>query len=247
MKALVISDLHLEHGYPFTIDKIDGVDILILAGDIGSFNHHYEFIKDCTTKYTVLYVLGNHEFYGHSLSEVKAFWSATQLNNFHFLDNKSIVIDNIQFIGATLWTDFDKENPMVMFNAKRSINDFSKIINATNDGHISASEILTEFKTSSNFIQQELAKDNGLKKVVITHHSPSYQSVSDKYRGHPVNPLFASNLDNVIGYSGAVAWIHGHMHNSSDYVIGDTRVIANPRGYGKENESNFNPHFILDI
>lgn len=247
MKALILSDLHLEHGHPFVVEKVDGVDILILAGDIGNFRSHYAFIKDCTTKYTVLYVLGNHEFYGYTLKEVRDFWNSVELDNFYFLDNKSVVIDDVQFIGSTLWTDFDRENPIVMLNAKRSINDFAKIVNAHNDGNISAAEILAEFKFSADFIQSELDKDNGLKKVVITHHAPSHQSVADKYIGSPINPLFASNLDNMIGYSNAVAWIHGHMHNASDYEIGDTRVIANPRGYGGENQDGFNPHFILDI
>lgn len=117
-KALIISDLHLEHGEPFVVKKIDGVEYLILAGDIGSFKSHLPFIKDACTKYKVIYILGNHEFYGYSLKEVRDFWKSVQLENFYFLDNSSVVIDGIRFIGTTLWTDFDNENQLRIMTAK---------------------------------------------------------------------------------------------------------------------------------
>lgn len=83
-KALVMSDLHLEHGNKITVPVIDGVKFLILAGDIGSNQSHLEFIKDCASKYTVIYILGNHEFYGFTLKEVRDFWKSVKIDNFYF-------------------------------------------------------------------------------------------------------------------------------------------------------------------
>lgn len=246
-KALIISDLHLEHGEPFVVKKIDGVEYLILAGDIGSFKSHLPFIKDACTKYKVIYILGNHEFYGYSLKEVRDFWKSVQLENFYFLDNSSVVIDGIRFIGTTLWTDFDNENQLRIMTAKNAIKDFVKITKDDNSGHITPMGILEEFKESRKFIEHELSIDDGNTQVLITHHAPSYMSVDKRYDGHPNNAYFASNLDNLIGYSELSLVVHGHMHTHVDYMLGTKRVVANPRGYPGNVISGFDPEFVIKL
>lgn len=247
MKALILSDLHLEHGEPFIVEKIDGVELLILAGDIGCHNEHYDFIKDCTTKYKVLYILGNHEFFGHSLQEVRDFWKNVKLDNFYFLDNSSILIENTLFIGSTLWVDFNSNSSIVKTNAQKNMNDYKYILNNDKSDKIIPDNILSEFYTSLIFLRDEIKSNNHVKKVIITHHAPSYLSVSPNYIENPIVPLYASNLDCVVKSSNADLWIHGHMHNSSDYYIGETRVVANPRGYINENKEGFNPRFVIDL
>lgn len=246
-KAIVLSDLHFEWNKKWFVPKIDDVKYLILAGDIGSFKEHLPFIEDAATKYTVLYILGNHEFYGYSLKEVRDFWNSVKIENFHFLDNSSVVIDGIKFIGSTLWVNFFNENPHCMLNAHIEIKDFSKIINATNDDYVSANDILEEYKKSFEFIEKELYQEDGLKKVLITHYGVSHQSIPEKYKVHEQdiknNHYFANNLDYFIGYSGAALVVHGHLHNSADYFIGDTRIVCNPFGYPESN----NPDFEMKI
>lgn len=83
-------------------------------------------------------------------------------------------------------------------------------------------------------------------KIVMTHHAPSFQSTAEIYKGDPINPGFGSDLDDYIAKSNISLWVHGHMHNSSDYMIGNTRIICNPRGYGTENISNYNPNLVID-
>ena len=42
-------------------------------------------------------------------------------------------------------------------------------------------------------------------------------------------------------------WIHGHIHTSSDYQIGKTRIICNPKGYPDEPDSGFEHDFIIEV
>lgn len=247
VKALIMSDLHLEHGNKIDIPVIDGVKFLILAGDIGSNQSHLEFIKDCASKYTVIYVLGNHEFYGFSLKEVRDFWKSVKIDNFYFLDNSSVIIDGIEFIGSTLWVDFNRKDPRTMMNAATEIGDFRKIINKTADEYISADEVYAEFETAYSYLKDVIYEDNGLVKVLVTHYAFSHQSVHPSYRQREsdmqMNHYFTSNLDYFVGNS-LVKWaFHGHMHSSSDYMLGDVHVVCEPVGYPKA----INPEFHFKV
>ena len=82
--------------------------------------------------------------------------------------------------------------------------------------------------------------------VVVTHHAPSPQSINEKYRGSPLNPAYASDLDHVIAQYQPAAWIHGHMHDPVDKMLGDTRLVCNPGGYNHE-RVNFNPNFMIEV
>jgi len=246
-KALVMSDLHLEHGNKITIPVIDGVKFLILAGDIGSNQSHLEFIKDCASKYTVIYILGNHEFYGFTLKEVRDFWKSVKIDNFYFLDNSSVVIDDIEFIGSTLWVDFDRQNPRIMLNASLVITDFRKIYNATADEYITVDSIYREFEISYNYLKEAIYNDNGFKKVMITHYGFSHESVHPSYREREAdltnNHCYTSNLDYFVGNSLVNVAIHGHMHTSSDYMLGDVHVVCEPVGY----PDTLNPEFHFKV
>lgn len=243
-KALVISDIHLEYAKKLDIPVIKGVKFLILAGDIGSYRDHLDFIRACAKKYTVIYVLGNHEFYGYTLKEVRDFWKSVEIENFYFLDNSSVVIDGIEFIGSTLWVDFNRRNPRTMMSASVDIKDFRKIYNATADEYITSDEIYSEFETAYNYLKEAIYQDNGMTKVLVTHHAFSHQSVHPSYRNHEsdlrMNHMYASNLDYFIGNSLLKVAIHGHMHTSVDYMLGDVHVVCEPVGYPDAVNPEFN-------
>lgn len=243
-KALVISDIHLEYAKKLDIPVIDGVKFLILAGDIGSYREHLDFIRDCATKYTVIYVLGNHEFYGYTLKEVRDFWKSVEIENFYFLDNSSVVVDGIEFIGSTLWVDFNRRNPRTMVSASVDITDFRKIYNATADEYITVDEIYNEFEMAYNYLKEAIYNDNGLTKVLVTHYAFSHESVHPSYRDHEsdlrMNHMYASNLDYFVGNSLVNVAIHGHMHTSSDYMLGDVHVVCEPVGYPDAVNPEFN-------
>jgi hypothetical protein len=247
VKALVMSDLHLEYRNNINIPVIGGVKFLILAGDIGSNQSHLEFIKDCASKYTVIYILGNHEFYGFNLKEVRDFWNSVKIDNFHFLDNSSVVIDDIEFIGSTLWVDFNRQDFHTMYNAAIEIKDFQKIFNANNDEYITAQDIYAEFEKSYDYLKNALYDDNGYVKVLVTHYGFSHQSVHPGYLENPadlkMNHYFTNHLDNFIGNSLAKVAIHGHMHTSADYMLGDVHVVCEPVGY----PDSVNPEFHFKL
>ena len=101
----VISDLHQEFG--FTDMSFEKADLVILAGDVNLGTKGIEWIKSAIKNIPVIYVLGNHEYYKGSypktLNSIKGLSMDT---NVHVLENASLVIDDITFHGATLWTDF---------------------------------------------------------------------------------------------------------------------------------------------
>lgn len=250
-KILVLSDLHMEWGNTIEIKKIEGVKYLILAGDIGSFKTHLPFIQACAKVYTVIYILGNHEFYGYSLKVVRDFWKSVQIENFYFLDNSSVILDGIEFIGSTLWVNFNNGNFHSMFNAAIEIKDFQKITNAAGDDCITPAEILDEYNESFKFLEKAVYTPNECKKVLITHYGVSHQSVHPKYlqdeRTLHLNHYFTNNLDSFIGYSDLKLAVHGHMHTSADYMIGDCRVVCNPLGYPDGLNDMFSADKVIEI
>lgn len=243
IKAIDMSDCHLEYGNKIDVPVLPGVKFLILAGDIGSYKSHLPFIKDCASKYTVLYILGNHEFYGHTLQEVRDFWNSVEIDNFHFLDNSSVIIDGIEFIGSTLWVDFNRGDFHTLYNAPIEIKDFQKIFNANEDDYITPHEIYDEFKIAYDYLKEAIYNDNGMVKVLITHYGISHRSVHPQYLNHSeimkLNHYYTSHLDYFIGNS-LVKWaFHGHMHTSADYMLGDVHVVCNPYGYPEKVNEDF--------
>jgi Icc-related predicted phosphoesterase len=100
---------------------------------------------------------------------------------------------------------------------------------------------------SRKWLEDEILKLKGRKAVVVTHHAPSPDSIPPAFNGDGFNPAFASDLWRFIVESGAKLWVHGHLHSPSDYVIGDTRVMANPRGYPTESRHGFQPGLVVEV
>lgn len=244
-KAILVSDTHNEYldDDIFTIPKIDGVKFLLLCGDIGSYKKHLPFIKECTKNYHVIYILGNHEFYGYSLEEVRQFWKTVKMENFTFLDNSEIVIDGIRFIGSTLWSSFNNSDPHCMINAGTEITDFRKIINKDGNDYFDVYEAYDEYSKAFNYIKEAIYQENDYVNVLLTHYGFSHQSVHDMYKQDlqslKNNHYFTNNLDHLIGYSNLDFAFHGHLHHSSDYFIGNVRCICNPAGLPKKRNNEF--------
>ena len=96
----------------------------------------------------------------------------------------------------------------------------------------SAEDSVEDHKKMLDYIK--IATENKTKQyVVVTHHAPSSISIAESYRFDTLmNGAFASDLSEfILDRPQIKLWTHGHMHNVSDYMIGDTRVVCNPRGY----------------
>jgi Icc-related predicted phosphoesterase len=156
-----------------------------------------------------------------------------------------VTIRDVTFLGGTLWTSLDKNNPIICEYTKKRLNDFRYITNGYTP--ITCDKWIELHNNTVNYLKQELLNRTN-KTVVVTHHSPSYQSVSEIYKGDDLNHAFASDLSDIMLDYNPKLWIHGHMHNSSNYMIGNTNVICNPYGYyGKSTNSQFNPTLTLSL
>jgi predicted phosphodiesterase len=252
MKIHSISDIHLEAD-KYDTSKMPDADVLILAGDIVRLSHMVncqaqQFFEFVSKKYRhVLVVLGNHEYYkcqfGMGVAENEYRQFLGQFPNVKLLLNDKIVIQDVTFLGTTLWTDFDGHDTVAMFEAERSIMDFHVIkINSGRTFKPEDAWLLNQ--EAKQFLEKEIEQTKG-KLVVITHFTPSMQCGHPKWGQTPLNHYFHNSVEYLM--SGVDVWVCGHTHDSFDQKIGDTRVIINPKGYGDENIRGFKPDLVWEI
>jgi hypothetical protein len=264
MKVKVVSDLHLEcceNGYG--VPNLGSGDVLILGGDIlcarhfktnGNLHQVYkDFLQKCVDNFDeVLYVLGNHCYYGYNYEGT---WNVLKEHippSIHLLENDYVKIKDVVFLGATLWTDFRKENPLEMMEASRFLNDYKTIRIGSNYRKLRPDDTLEFHKKSKQFLLDTLPMFENQKVWVLTHHSPSYQSIHPKYRMETTNGSYASDLDYLILSHPQIKYFsHGHTHSSFRYKIGECEIICNPRGYFGHNTSglnlDFDPNLTIEL
>ena len=247
MKIQYTSDLHTEFGArPFRKSDIKG-DVLVLAGDIaGKPRKLNQYLHSLAGSVPILYVMGNHEFYGHDFA--MDFWRYQKTietqSGVHFLENRSVEIAGIRFLGCTLWTDFF--GGMQGKSSERGINDFEFITLEGDKLHWM--DVAYRHRGSLAWLRKELETFFPGSTVVITHHAPSALSNPPQFAGSPISGAFYSILDDLIEETQPALWIHGHMHNTSDYLIGKTRVVCNPFGYeGIEVNVDWDPEAMVVV
>lgn len=261
MRVYLASDLHLEFA-AISIENRDGVDCLILAGDIlvasdlyrnprdrdpallvnESTSHrratrYRHFLQEVSDRFpSVIMIAGNHEFYGNrwwqTLDVLRE--ECAQYPNIHFLENETLVLGGHRFIGATLWTDMNKQNPISKRMIQGSMNDYRRILeDRENFRALRAEDTITRHLESVRYIREQLDGDTVTPTVVIGHHAPTFQSIDPRYRNEQhMNGAYASDLSNLIlDHTNIKLWVHGHTHVPHYYTVGDTRVVCHPRGY----------------
>lgn len=227
-KIQVLSDIHNE---VTSYDYIESdADILVLAGDIGYGKLGVEKFCKLTSK-PIIFVAGNHEYYRQDYDDVqKDFKTLMQIYpHLHWLENNSVEVLGIRFIGSTLWTNFELTgNPeLAMAYAARGIADFSRINYKGQWFQPEDARCLN--KQTIDYLSKTLAIPFNGKTVVVSHFVPSAKSIHPKYEGSNINPYFTSNFDDLVAL--ADIWIHGHTHDSFEYKLGKCTVVCNPRGY----------------
>lgn len=241
-------------------------DVLVIAGDLGLGNI-YSYLRDAAEflGVRVLYVPGNHEFYGSNVDRVMGDIRASVTPGLvRVLDRDETVIrmpdggGRVRFLGCMLWTDFglfgDDNRARCKQLAGSMISDYSQISIGPVDADGKLYRRLTPSDTHGFFIRDRSWLEGKLeepfqgKTVVITHMAPSMRSVPERYRHDPLSAAFASNLDDLIERTQPDLWIHGHTHDSFDYRIGRTRVVCNPYGYyGRELNPEFREDLVVEI
>jgi predicted phosphodiesterase len=248
MRLHIMSDIHVEFG-PFRPSMVEA-DVVVLAGDVHTGQNGFRWIQQNYPDIPVIYVLGNHEFYGQKIPKLTyELKELAKRSHIHVLENDRVEIGNLVFLGATLWTDFRLHGDVVLAEAVAvtSMTDFRRIRITPSYRRFRPSDARQFHAQSVTWLKQATEEARGRKLVIVTHHAPSGQSIPERYQNDALNPAFASNLDYIIEDSGAALWIHGHIHQRADYMVGGTRVLANPRGYPQEGYTDFAPSLIVEV
>ena len=276
MKLQLLSDLHLESHPNFAPTPAPGADVLVLAGDIGSYQQgsmlseadfglqRFSPLQGWPTP--VLFVPGNHEYDGLDFDEAHRRLQATctQLGiccleqsciTAHELLGAKLSGEaqgpNIRFVGTTLWTDFDalnpKQDPALRHKAYRAANYHLRKTATTRGGEPFLAELMREQALSSQaWLRQALSEPFEGTTVVITHYAPSLMSMDPRYGLVPGTAGFCNALDDL--FPQAALWLHGHLHCPHDYVQAGCRVVSNPMGYARKKEQDrFNPTLCIEV
>lgn len=269
MKISLVSDVHLEFG-DLDIVNTDNAEVLILSGDIcvaadldmrdrrqtelgfarWRSEMFHEFFERCAANFPhVIYIMGNHEYY-HSdfataLNDMRR--KLAHLSNLYILEREVKSINDVTFIGGTLWTDMNNQDALTLSHMRTMMNDFRVITNSTTPVHFKTSEgefrtrvgkfspedAVTEHVKMKQYIQSVVQSNHDTKYVVVGHHAPSRLSTHAMYANDTVmNGGFSSDMNDFIQDHPQIRlWTHGHTHHEFDYMIGGTRVMCNPRGY----------------
>lgn len=253
MKLNVLSDVHLSKA-GLELPSNDA-DAIVLAGDVARPEAAMEWARRIDKP--VLYVPGNHEFYGGTLSgTVDRLRELAAGSNVRVLHDDEAVVAGVRFLGSTLWTDFllfgdGQARAAAVSEALQRMHDFSRIYLDEE-----RQQVFTPLHAASLFVRHSAWLDDMLRKpfdgqtVVITHHAPSARSIEARFQGSLLNACFASDAERLLRGGRAAAWVHGHMHHSVDYVLDGVRVVSNPRGYvvgGKPENPLFNVDFTIEI
>jgi Icc-related predicted phosphoesterase len=248
MQLHVLSDLHLEFA-TFVPPKLD-VEVVILAGDIHVGLKAIPWAKEHFEKSTVVYVLGNHEYYRQAMPRhLRKVKELARMSNVRVLENESLVLGDVVFLGCTLWTDFELfGNPKVAgYHATQNMTDYRKIRVDPAYRKLRSIDTAGIHYRSRAWLAEQLEQNRGAKIVVITHHAPSKRSLPPRFNDDLLSAAYASHLDQFVERSEARLWIHGHVHESQDYLIGTTRVLCNPRGYPDDFNTGFTPDLLVSV
>ncbi len=264
MKIQIVSDLHLEFA-DINIQNTGDTDVLILSGDImiaskvnkpeSEYGIRFrDFLKRVSFQFPhVVYVAGNPEFY----SDGKFFAGIDELreacavhDNIYFLERDTKIIDDVVFVGGTLWTDMNKFDPLTLHAVRDMMNDYRATVNdKAGFRKLKPADTVERHRQTREYIEL-IAKENKDKTVVVVgHHSPSFLSCHPQYaHDHIMNGAYHSDLSSImLDNTNIKLWTHGHTHHPFDYTIGETRVVCNPRGYDGYEATDWDPNKIFEV
>jgi predicted phosphodiesterase len=276
MKIQLLSDLHLEAHPHWRAQPLPGADLLVLAGDIGSYQANSQlsdadfglgqFSPHNGWPTPVLFVPGNHEYDTLDFDAAHARLRATCARlGLTWLERETVVVNGVRFVGTTLWSDFDAlapaadtaptsptDNPLAQQlkardKAYRAANFYLRKTLTTRHGEPWLAEgVREQALVCQQWLRMALAQPFDGPTVAVTHFAPSLHSADPRYGLTPGTAGFCNALDDLLPQ--AQLWLHGHLHAPSDYVHHGCRVVANPLGYARKNEQvGFRPALLIEI
>lgn len=242
MRIQYFSDIHLEFA-ELELPPTDA-DLIIAAGDIGPGEMGLKWLE--TLGKPVIYVAGNHEFYGQEyFSAVETLRKGAAGGNVYYLERESLVLADYRFLGCTLWTGLNGEEHSERELLPHSINDFRMIKYRQND--LGVMDFVLLHQQSRHWLLNELDKPFEGKTVIVTHHAPTLWSWRDN-PGSIKRMAYCNDLKEIFHQYEIAAWFHGHTHAVSDYLCAGARILCNPRGYHPEQlTEGFDPGKILEL
>lgn len=256
MKIAVCSDLHLEFD-TLSLKNTEGANVLILSGDImlaagllkdePCYRQRYQkFFEQVGQEFPVtFYVMGNHEHYHYCFDDTEQTIRDFLLpfGNIHLLEKQAVDIHGVTFLGGTMWTYMNNCDVNTMTQLRFCMNDFRIVTKNTKYGRstLSPEDVYKEHLKTVSFIESTVDLNPQKKFVVVTHHQPSLKALNPKYKDdYVLNAGYYSNMDEFIEKRPQIkAWTSGHTHQRLDFMIGDTRMLTNARGYaGREYMAN---------
>lgn len=251
MKFKLISDVHEElmHKQRLKLPETneDKEITLIVAGDLNtSTTRLADSLSDWSKQYKrVIFVLGNHDYWGHYLDTqtgvIKS--QVAHLSNVHVLENEYITVEGVHIWGSTLWSDCTRD-PTHLYPIINYVMDFKRIKGNIKPHDITKAHQLSVFNLTEQFLRNEELQGP---KIVVTHHAPCELSSEERFKGNEFNSCFFTDLTTLMYRFKIDYWLHGHMHNTSNYKVHNTRVLCNPVGYVMYPNKDFQPKFVEEL
>lgn len=246
----MLSDLHLEHA-PYPGPPADA-DAIVLAGDISTGTRGVSWAREWAADRPVLYVAGNHEFYGQELLALTGqLRLAADGSAVHVLEHDELVLDGVRFLGCSLWSDFDfdgsEHRTRSMALCEQLVNDYGEIRFGEQRRPLAAADTRELHLRSREWLSERLASPFDGATVVVTHHAPLIRIRPDQAVLRAIAGAFASDVTGLMGSERVDLWIYGHTHRVADLEVRGTRVISNPRGYPHQPVDGFAPGLVIEI
>ncbi|MBY3314764.1 metallophosphoesterase [Rhizobium laguerreae] len=220
MKLWIQSDQHYADGLPFDQVPIPICDVFVCAGNLARTPAEGVTWLDTQFPIPSVYVAGNREFHDGLYPERlgDGALAAFKTDRVHLLENSSVVIDSVRFIGCTLWSEAD-------------LSDFAsidyEIVHRKRKQFRPAHQSALE-QASRAYLATVLEEPFSGKTVVITHHAPRPE------------------MSDLIQRTQPDLWIHGHVRSPLDQMVGRTRIVANPKLTPNEDQ-NFDRFLVIEI
>lgn len=247
LRVRVLSDLHNEFG-TLVLPAVEA-DVVVLCGDIDIGKKGIRWAAETFTGTPVIYVAGNHEYYGRAIPRLtnELALLGRELGVF-FLERDSTVIKGVRFLGCSLWTDFALRGQFGIdaLVAEETMTDFRRTRVSPSFRRLHARDQAMWHAESVAWLRSQMSGD-ATPTVVVTHHAPSALSLDSAAELAPIDASYASSLEALILEGRPTLWAHGHTHRCADYTVGETRVISNPRGYPQEPVDGFAPRLVIEI
>lgn len=248
------------HDHPEPVNTADQAAIAAGTG-LGrrqqAAQRYRDFFKRCSFQFPhVIYIMGNHEFYNGKFHAGIDYMreECVRYSNMYMLERDTKIIDDVVFVGGTLWTDMNKGDPLTMQAITGMMNDFRIIKNdQRNYAAMSPLDVSIRHRHTLQYFDAVMQNHSPEQKfVVVGHHTPSYQSCHPMYaHDYMMNGGYHSDLSEfIMDHPQICLWTHGHTHHPFDYTIGSTRIVCNPRGYendGHSENTGWNPNIVIEI